>query len=414
MHLHLRLPAILLALLPLTGAAQALSLAEAEALWRENSREVALARAAVAGAEADVVAAGQIPNPGFSLNVSQVSPQSGVGSGSLKDKRMDSVFQVNQLVERGDKRNLRVRGAEARLEASRSDAAGTERQQLAGLRAAYYELRLAQETLRLNRETVALYSRSAEAGRLRQKAGDIAPVDVARLQIDRDRAETEARQAQSTLEQAQQRLGYLIGRQGEATSLVAAEEWPPLDRTEPVTPAIEGLPDIAAARQRAAAAEAERDLARAKRTRDVTVGIQYERNMWSDPNNSLGVGVSVPLFLWHGHEGEIARAESDFDVARQQYDQLLARTREQVAQARSALLAARDRARRLEDGLLADARRVAQAAEFAYGKGAMGLMDLLDARRTLRQIEIETAGARAAYARARSDWELLGEYGKGK
>jgi cobalt-zinc-cadmium efflux system outer membrane protein len=409
-----RLPAILLALLPLTGAAQALSLAEAEALWRENSREVALARAAVTGAEADVVAAGQIPNPGFSLNVSQVSPQSGVGSGPLKDKRMDSIFQINQLVERGDKRGLRVRGAEARLEASRSDAAGTERQQLAGLRAAYYELRLAQETLRLNRETVALYSRSAEAGRLRQKAGDIAPVDVARLQIDRDRAETEARQAQSTLEQAQQRLAYLIGRQGEATSLVAAEEWPPLDRTEPVTPAIEGLPDIAAARQRAAAAEAERDLARAKRTRDVTVGIQYERNMWSDPNNSLGVGVSVPLFLWHGHEGEIARAESDFDVARQQYDQLLARTREQVAQARSALLAARDRARRLEDGLLADARRVAQAAEFAYGKGAMGLMDLLDARRTLRQIEIETAGARAAYARARSDWELLGEYGKGK
>lgn len=408
------LPAILLALLPLTGAAQALSLAEAEALWRENSREVALARAAVTGAEADVVAAGQIPNPDFSLNVSQVSPQSGVGAGSLKDKRMDSVFQVNQLVERGDKRNLRVRGAEARLEASRSDAAGTERQQLAGLRAAYYELRLAQETLRLNRETVALYSRSAEAGRLRQKAGDIAPVDVARLQIDRDRAETEARQAQSVLEQAQQRLGYLVGRQGEAASLVAAEEWPPLDKTEPVNPAIEGLPDIAAARQRAAAAEAERDLARAKRTRDVTVGIQYERNMWSDPNNSLGVGVSVPLFLWHTHEGEIARAESDFDIARRQYDQLLARTREQVAQARSALLAARDRARRLEDGLLADARRVAQAAEFAYGKGAMGLMDLLDARRTLRQIEIETAGARAAYARARSDWELLGEYGKGK
>ena len=48
-----RLPAILLALLPLTGAAQALSLAEAEALWRENSREMALARAAVVGAEAD-------------------------------------------------------------------------------------------------------------------------------------------------------------------------------------------------------------------------------------------------------------------------------------------------------------------------------------------------------------------------
>ena len=413
----MRLVAVITLSLPLLCAAQTrvpLGLAEAESLWREHSREMAIARAAVAGAEADLVTAGQIPNPDFSLNVSQVSPQSGIGSGPLKDKRMDSVFLINQLVERGGKRDLRVRGAEARLAASRSDATGTERQQLAALRAAYFDLRLAQDTLRLNRETAALYGRSAEAGRLRQKAGDIAPVDVARLQIDRDRAEAEARQGQSGLEQAQQRLAYLIGRQEEAAALVAADGWPALDPADPVIPGLDGLPDVVAARQRATAAEADRDLARARRTRDVTVGLQYERDMWSEPTNSLGVGVSVPIFLWHGHEGEIARAESDYDIARQQYDQLLAKTREQVAQARSTLLAARDRARRLEDGLLADARRVAQAAEFAYGKGAMGLMDLLDARRTLRQIEIEAAGARAAYAKARSDWELLGEYGKGK
>ena len=47
-------------------------------------------------------------------------------------------------------------------------------------------------------------------------------------------------------------------------------------------------------------------------------------------------------------------------------------------QARNALLAARDRQQRFERGLLADAGRVAKAAEFAYTKGAMGLMDLHD------------------------------------
>ena len=86
----------------------------------------------------------------------------------------------------------------------------------------------------------------------------------------------------------------------------------------------------------------------------------------------------------------------------------------QVGQAKSALLAARDRLQRLESGLLADATRVAAAAELAYGKGALGLMDLLDARRTLRQVQIDAVTARADYAKARADWQIVAEYGKGK
>ena len=55
--------------------------------------------------------------------------------------------------------------------------------------------------------------------------------------------------------------------------------------------------------------------------------------------------------------------------------------------------------------------KVAKAAEFAYTKGAMGLMDLLDARRTLRQVQIEAATACAEYAKALSAWRLQAEYG---
>jgi len=42
----------------------------------------------------------------------------------------------------------------------------------------------------------------------------------------------------------------------------------------------------------------------------------------------------------------------------------------------------------------------------------MGLMDLLDARRTLRQIQIEAASARADYAKALSDWQTQAEFRK--
>lgn len=402
-------------LLPLVCSGQtstALSLVDAEALWRQHSRELHLAQAAVTGAAADVRIAGQRPNPDVSLNVLSISPWSGYGAGGWSEKKMDTALRIDQLVERGGKRDLRVKGAEARLEASRFDLDDTARQQLGVLRYAYYNLRLAQEKLILARETAELYGKSADAGRLRQKVGDIAPVDVSRLQIDKARADSDVRQTQTELEQAQLALAYLLGREADARQLVAADNWPALDEQTLNEVALAQRPDIEAAQKRLRAAEADRDLAQAKKSRDVTVGFQLEHNLQNAPTDSIGFGISVPLFIWHEYEGDIARAESDFDVARLQYEQQQAQATGQVAQAKNALLSARDRYKRLESGMLNDAERVAKAAELAYSKGAMGLMDLLDARRTLRQIQIEAATARADYAKALSDWHIQAEFRK--
>jgi cobalt-zinc-cadmium efflux system outer membrane protein len=403
-----------LLLLPATLLAEgnsALSLRQAEAMWQQHSRELRLAGLAVSGAAADSQVARQIPNPEVSLNAQTISPSTGFGAGGWKDKRMDSVFRIEQVIERGGKRELRIKGAESRLEASRFEADEMARQQLGTLRRAYYDLLLAQEKLALARDTATLYGKSADAGKLRQKAGDIAPVDLTRLQIDRVRADSEARQAQSDVEQAQLALAYLIG-EPDARRLQAGDPWPAVDGKNLPEIEIPQRPDLDAAQRRVDAAEADRDLARALKKRDLTVGLQYEHNRQSEPVNSYGLGVSLPLFVWHEYEGQIARAETDYAAARLAFEQQQAQVRGQVAQSRSALLAARDRYQRLEGGLLADAERVAKAAEFAYTKGAMGLMDLLDARRTLRQIQGEAAVARADYAKAAADWQLQTEFRK--
>lgn len=398
--------------LAFAGNDTALTLPEAESLWRQHSRELKLAETGISGAAADVRAAGQRPNPELSLNFASISPSAGYGAGPLKDKKMDSILRVEQLVERGGKRDLRIKGAEARLAASRLDYDDTARQQLAYLRRAYHDLHLAQEKRRLAGEAAELYGKSLSTAGKRQKAGDLAPVEVSRMAVDKARADNDLRQAQNELERAQQDLAYLIGREGDARSLVAGDDWPALVTNEPGEARLDERPDLKAASQRVAASEADRDLARASRTRNVSVGLQVERNLQNEPTNSFGVGVSVPLFLWHANEGEIQRAESDFDASRLQYEQQKAQVTTLVAQARSALLTARDRLTRLESGLLADAERVAKAAELAYSKGAMGLMDLLDTRRTLRQVQVEAATARADYAKAWSDWQLQAEFGK--
>ncbi|WP_153147874.1 TolC family protein [Dechloromonas sp. H13] len=409
---HLLIALLLLPVAVLAQTPQRLSLAEAEALWQEHNRELQLARTAVSGAEADLVAAGQIPNPQVSLNITQISPSTGYGSGPWKDKKMDNVLRLDQLVERGGKRDLRVKGADALLDASRRDLDDTGRQQLLNLQQTYYDLRLAQDKRRLAGESAATYDRGLETGRIRLKAGDISQVELSRLQIDKSRADNDARQAQSELEQAQVALAYLIGREREAALLVADDAWPPLASQQRQRGDLDQRPDVAAARLRVAAAEAARDLAKAQKTRDVTLGVQYEHNMQSEPTDSFGFGVSVPLFIWHEYEGEIGRAEADLTAARLLYDRTLAQAVGSADQAGSALRSAEERLRRLETGLLADAERVAQAAELAYSRGAMNLMDLLDARRTLRQVQVEAATARADYAKALAAWRLQADYGK--
>ena len=409
---RLFLALLLFPLLSLAQGTAALTLNQAEVLWQQHSRELQLAQEVAIGAAAEVKTAGQMPNPDISLNLASISPWSGYGAGGWKDKKMDNVLRLEQLIERGGKRELRIRGAEARLDAAHFEFDDAARQQLGVLRYAYYNLRLAQEKLILARETAALYGKSADAGMLRQKVGDIAPVDLTRLQIDQARAETEARQAQTELVQAQLALAYLTGQEAQAGQLFAADNWPAVDEQALNPAALEQRPDLEAARRRMVAAEADRDLARAQKKRNVTLGVQYEHNLQNAPTNSYGFGVSVPLFIWHEYEGEIAKAESDYNLARLQYEQLQAQAFGQAEQARNALLSASERRRRLENGLLVDAERVAKAAEFSYAKGAMGLMDLLDARRTLRQIQIEAATGRADYAKAYSDWQIQTEFRK--
>jgi len=381
-----------------------LSLPAAERLWQEHNRELKLAKTAVLGAEADVLSAGQAPNPQVSLNVASISPQEGFGNGGVRDKRMDSIVRFDQLIERGNKRELRGQVAEARLKASRGDLDDAQRQQRLTLWAAYYDLMLAQEKKQVVADAALLYGKSLSASEIRLKVGDISGTDLARLRIDKLRADNDARQAVADLEKAQVSLAYLIGKEIDARLLIAADSWHASGAVVEKRIDLSLRPDVRAARARVDAAERARELARSLKQRDVTVGVQLEHNLQNNPTNSFGVGVSVPLFVRYEYQGEIARAEADLQAARESLEQTEAQARGSVDQARADLLASLERRERLESGLLADAGRVAKAAEFAYAKGAMSLIDLLDARRTWRQVQLETAQARADHAKALATW----------
>ena len=389
-----------------------LSLAEAQRMMLAKNRDLQAARRAQEAARADSTTVDRAPNPNLTLQTANINPRFGVGAGGLREKTVDTTVRIDQLIERGDKRELRVKTARTLEAAVDADYLDTLRQQRQALRYAYYDLGLAQEKATILSDTAALFDRSLDAAERRLRAGDISAADLSRMRVDALRAMNDARAAESDRARAQVALAYLIGAEASAQGLRAGDPWP-----NATTPPggfdyglIERRPDVRAAKERVAAAESARELARRLRTRDVSVGAQFEHWPQSEINqqgtgNSFGIAISVPLFVRHAYEGEIRRAEVDLDATRDGLERVRALATGELSRAWADLQSASERVRRYNDSLIGGAKRAADAAEFAYKNGALGIMDLLDGRRILRATQIDAVTAQADYGKALASWE---------
>lgn len=380
-----------------------LTLDRAEKLFIERNREIQFARRAAESSEADVLSASAAPNPELSLNTARISPTIGIGPGRLADKRMDTVIGISQIFERGNKRELRTEAAQFSATAARNDENDIIRQQRQGLYFAYYDLLLAQERLKIAETTAELFEKSVTAAERRFSAGDIAATDLSRIRVDALRARNDARSARADLERNQIALGYLIGAEQDAVRIVAADSWPAANgkaTDATMERALERRADIRAAQERIKAAEKNRDLARSLLTRDVTAGLQYERFPGDAANNSYGVSLSIPLFTRNLYTGEIRRAEIELESARENLERVRALALGDIRRAENDLAAAAERINRLTTVLLPAAEKAAKGAEFAYERGAIGIMDLLDSRRQFYAVRIESVSAQADYAKA--------------
>ncbi len=388
-----------------TPSFESLTLRAAEAIFLEHNRDLLAARRLIEGAEADVITAGARPNPNLSISTSSISPGT-LSGGSLANKRVDNIIGLSQVFERGNKAGLRTETAQSLVTAIRSDQRDVERTQRVALHGAYYDLLQAQEKMRITGETAELFQKSINALNIRLKAGDVAAVDVSRMTVDALRARNDARSAQSDFEKSQSALAYMIGAENHAGRLRAVDPWPALEITDLKTAisVIESRPDVQAAQARIAAADKNRELARALRTRDITAGVQFERFPGNDPRNSAGFSVSVPLFTRYYYDGEIRRAESDFEGAQENLQRIRAMASTEIRKAASDLSSSAERVQRLREVLLAAAEKAAQGAEFAYSRGAIGVMDVLDARRQLTAARLEAVAVQADYAKALAVW----------
>lgn len=380
---------------------QPLSLAAAEARMESCNREVRAAALAIDAAQADVRIAGQRPNPTLSLTMNNWSPSKGLGSGGARDKQLDQALHLEQLLERGGKLDLRIAQAQANVAAARAELAEQRRQQRLAVRNAFFDLAAVQARAALQREFQSLATDSVNAARRRVEAGDVAAAEANRFALDAMRAENDLRQAEADLYKARLDLARLLAAEPMAVTLTVSPDWPLAARARDSGERA----DVMAARNRVVAAEAARELARQLGTRDVTVGLDAERSPVTEANPTAngityGVSVSIPLFLHHRNEGEMQRALADLEVARASLEKVRAQAASEARLAEEEWRAASVRRDRLEAQVRPIARQVADAAEYAYSRGASGVLDLLDARRSLKAVELDELQARAEAAKA--------------
>lgn len=281
-----------------------LSLKEARALWQARSHELALGRMQLDGSRFDEISAAQRPNP--TLTVQNLYP--------VTNRDMDgndTTVGISQLFERGGKRGLRTALAQSNTRAAEQDLGDLQRSQGLMVGQAYYDLKLAQESLEIDQGMAELYRGSLSAAEKRLKEGDLPAADVTRLRVEVARMDNQVRQDVNMARQARLELAYLLGMNGvEAGVLQANDPWP--DIAQGKASVGEGMlaqrSDIRAARERLEGARTALELARAQLTRDVTVGMTGERHALA--SSTVGVQMSVPLFVNYQYQGEIGKAQN--------------------------------------------------------------------------------------------------------
>lgn len=350
-----------------------------------------------------------LPNPLLSIATIPVE------RGNPYFRRADKVLRVDQTVERGDKRDLRKQLAAATIESVSLEEAAIRRQSLADTARTLIELKRTEQRLQLAREQEIDGQKLAEAARFRVKEGDLSAVEASRIQADALRSRNDRIRAEQALDKARLALSRLVSATPQrALGWTVADDWSTLtpeavlfplgvgNAGDPTAPdgVAERLPDNLAGLRFIQAAQRQRDLAQAQRTRDVGVSSQLE-NKPDQGGSVIGIGVSIPLLLGNDFSGDIARAEADIRQAEAEWMSRLRQLQAELRSLAQSLPALQATAQSLRQDLLPTALQNADKLNAAYRQGAASLIDLLDARRQAFNAQNETIDAQAELASAR-------------
>lgn len=378
----------------------AITLRDVVQLTLTQSPELHAFDAARRVAEARQLQAGRRPNPVLSTQVEDIGAS--VRTSNLADVvQPQTTVQLSQLVELGGKRaaQQRLAGVDRDLvgwdyEAARLDV-------LTRVTADFLNVLASQEAVAQGTAALELAQQVQQTVAARVQAGVVSPIEETRADVLLANATLEADRTRRALDGARRKLATHWGVTTPQFSTATGElsTLAPLPALDDLLTGVQKSPDIARWVSEVERRRAALSVARASRVPDITVNAGYRRFTGLGVN-ALVLGMSVPLPLFNRHRDDIRAAEAAIEQATFAAASAHLQVAAQLADAHRALAVAHDEVTTLRGRVLPGARAVFEAVREGYQLGRFGLMDVLDAQRTLADANSRYLTALTTYHQA--------------
>ena len=313
---------------------------------------------------------------------------------------------VSYLHEREHKRELRLESARKNTAITESQQADLERNLLFNLRNAFVQTLDAKAVLNLSRENLAYYDKVLDVSRTRLKAGDIAKLEMARLELQRINYESDAQTATTNLRTARIQLLQLMNErvpvdQFDVNGRFDFNEVAPLEEFRNI--ALASRPDLQAALQSVDKAKTDYQLSVRNGSTDPTFSLWWTHNgSFNNPGayDTVGASVSIPLRIFDRNQGEKERTAIDVHRNERLAESARAQVFSDVDSAYTTLEGNLNLLRPYRDHYLKQAADVREMMSFAYQHGGASLLDFLSAQNDYRTTELSYLNLIAAYMTA--------------
>jgi len=342
------------------------------------------------------------PNPQCGLTLDQIGNTS-----STQDMPQTNLFSAatlggtcSYLHEREHKRELRRDSAQGATVVAASAHVNLDRTLAFTLRSAFVQVLAAKAALSFARENLAFYDQVLTISQQRFQAGDIAQVDLNRLQLQRVQFESAIETADVSMRTAKIQLLTLMN---DSTPVDQFDVTGPFDFVEAL-PALNDLrrlaldvrPDLRAALDGVDAANINHRLAIANGSTDPTVsldaGFPSVSEVWQSfappLRQFVGVSVAIPIRIFDRNQGEKLRTQIDVTKSRRQVDATRVQIISDVDTAYTTLVSTVNLLRPYRDRYLAQSTQVRDIVTQSYQRGGAALLDFLQAQQDYRAVQL--------------------------
>ena len=385
-----------------------ITLDEAIQMALQHNHNMLAARTTIQQSEAEETTANLRPNPTLVadweyLPLGSPSRQNpnlypNVSTNDYLKNNTEADIGLSYLIERGKKRQHRLQAARDITAQTRSLVTDNERGLAFNTASLFVNVQLAESSLELADKDLKSFQKTVDLGQLRYDKGAISEDDYLKIKLQLLQFETDYQQAELAKVQALSDLRQLLGYGSVSADYDVAGpfDYQPLkgNLEDFQLKALQNRPDLRAAQQGVTAARSQYELQRAIGKQDVTVQSNYSHVNGINAANFLG---SIPLPIFNRNQGEIARTRIAITQAQEQEKATNGQALTDVRDAYEGLRVSDRIVQLYRSGYLDAAQKDRDIAEYAYQRGAVSLLDFLDAERNYRATQLAYRQALASY-----------------